>query len=139
MKDIEVTYLDSNNRLSIGFNGAVNQIEGKEWVVQKIIKAILTDIGSNLYDINYGSRFNSLIGSPHNSESSGLLKSELVQIISKVEADIKKYQSSQDNLEDKDTLVAIEIEGIIYDNTSYSYEIQLLVTMADRNIFNLKV
>ncbi len=139
MKDIEVTYLDSDNRLVIGFNGGVNTVEGKDWIVQKIIKAVLTDVGSNVYDIDYGSRFNGLIGRPHNTETSGLLKSELVQTISKVEADIKKYQSTQSNIPAADTLVAIEIDGIIYDKTSYSYELQLLVTMANRNVFNLKV
>ncbi len=139
MRDILVTYTGPDNILRIGFNGTTSKVAGKEWLVQKIVKAILTIAGSSAYDPNFGTAFAAIIGRSINKNNPDALKLEIFQAVAKVSSSIRKEQSTILSLLSNEKLKSLEIAGIVYDSIQNAYEVELTVIMEDNSTQSIKV
>lgn len=140
MRDLSVTYIDeTTGKLRRGFNGYPSKVSGRDWLVQKITKALFTETGSNKYDKNVGSAFAKMIGATTDIRSIDKMTIIITQSVEKVATDILSEQQSLSFLTDSERLLSIEVELINYDEATQYWEIFLRINMANSSVINIKV
>lgn len=142
MKDLLVIYRDENEdqpKIKKGFNGYASEATNKDWLIQKIAKAFLTLVGTNYYDPNFGTVSGDSTGATYNPTDSNLFRQSITQAVDSVEKTIIEQQVNLPDLTDSERLVSIEIQSIVYDKIGATVEVFLLVTMANKSEFNMRV
>lgn len=142
MKDLLVIYRDTNteeSRLQKGFNGLASIAYGRDWVIQKIAKQLLTNSGSSAYTPTYGGFLGGLVGSTFIEEDLDLYKTFLVKSINKIESNIIDQQSLYPDLKDSEILKSIDVQSMSYDQENAKMEIFLKITMANNNTLSMRV
>jgi hypothetical protein len=142
MKDLLVIYRDTSSAtptLKRGFNLSATKVVGREWMVQKIAKHFLTEVGSNFYDPLYGVFLGNLSGSTFSSEALDYFKQSIAQAVHKIEKSIIGQQILDAGLTEPEILSSISVESIKYDKVESMIEIYLQVTMVNNDTFRMRV
>lgn len=142
MRDLLVIYRDTNDsksRLRRGFNASPTKVSGREWMVQKIAKQLLTTAGTNFYSPTYGTGFGGIIGGVFLNKDLDNVKSTIAQAIDKIEFNIKAEQILNTSLRDDEKLVSISPEAINYDQVLGTWEVFLKVVMENNSTYNIRI
>lgn len=142
MKDLLVIYRDTtltDSKLQKGFNGAPSQTVGREWIVQKIAKQLLTETGSSAYTPTYGIYLGNVVGSSFGKNDLEIYKTFLVKAVNKVETNIIDQQTLYPDIRDSERVESIEVQNIQYDQKEAKIELFLKVKMVNNNVLSMRV
>lgn len=131
-KDIRlVTYNPQNNLYSFDWNSSSTDIRGREKLVQDIIKRILTERGSNVFDPQYGENFYNLYGVIDPSREQEV-KEGFPLLLKNMQDDIIAEQSLDDTLTSREKLVSLNLREIEFDQLSGSWLVKIAIQTEDR-------
>ncbi len=139
MKDIAVLFNDTTGKLSLGFNGFAENVTGMDWLVQSIVKKLLTERGSNFYDQTVGTYFTRLIGASFNDADMETIKLNIANAVSSVEAAIKNEQAFRTDLSPEERLDSLEVTNVIYNKVDSLLEVYIRVTLANNITVTVRV
>jgi phage baseplate assembly protein W len=136
-KDIKLLYISSlDDRTYRGF-GSKNSgiVRGIETLLQKITKILLTVMGSDLYNTNYGSNLQVFLGYGPQREQE--MSSYVSMAVSQAEELIITDQLDKD-LDDSERLLDLTLRGVNRINAN-DWEIDLFVKTAKNETYFLKI
>lgn len=107
-------------------------VQGRDKLIQDIVKPLLTQLGSNLYNTDEGSNFiKQVFRRSYSLEGAEELRTELSFAINDIKQSIILKQTnlliSGEELSDSETLVDIVINSVVYNKETFNWDTELVV------------
>lgn len=145
-RDIKLVFWDNyypGTEMEYAFDAQLNVIEGRESLIQNIVKNILTLKGSNAFDITIGSTFPAIPGSSLSKDSSDILKTSLILALKTLEDDIKKRQRVEEDageiITDREKLQKISLKNAKFLLADGAWKITIDVYTEDETISTISL
>lgn len=143
LKDIKLVFGNDTKTVALNDNNVedseimtvtLQKIEGKENLIQQIIKLLLTFKGSNQYAQSYGSNLYSLMGIGNKNQIDSI-KNTIPLILDSITKIIRDQQTNNKinniNLSMDETLVSIELINAVYDDVYGGWILNLNIKTAE--------
>lgn len=106
-------------------------VEGRQILLNKIVKLFMTRQGSLVWDTQWGNSFYDLITQP-SAGNDEVVKQTIPLMIKSLE-DIILEQQQGETLDDEERLVSLTLDNLVWDDILKSWHIQLNVLTADNS------
>lgn len=120
---------DSISRIEPGFNNAAESLSNTNNLVQRVLKTMLTQRGSNKYHPNFGTSINDLIRTSTNTNLNNQKEIEVILnlVVSQTQDQIIDDQNNYTNLTLSELLDKIVVIGITYNETNNNWKFKLAI------------
>lgn len=105
-------------------------VQGKQILLNKIVKLFLTNQGSQSWDQGWGNSFYDAITQP--SAGSDSIKQTIPLMVKSLEGILLDQQQGE-SLDDEERLVSLTLDNLVWDDVLKSWHIQLNVLTADNS------
>jgi hypothetical protein len=145
-RDIKLVYWnyeDVGGTMTYAFDQYLAVTQGRESLIQNIVKNILTLKGSNVFDLTVGSSFSAIPGSAQSVSETDLMKTSLVLAIRTLEDDIKKRQKLEEDsgasLADNEKLQKILLRSTKFIISTGQWKITLDIYTNDESVTTISL
>lgn len=145
-RDIKLVYWDYEDvgsLMTYAFDQHLAIMQGRESLIQNIVKNILTLKGSNIFDLTVGSSFAAIPGSAQSTSETDLMRTSLVLAIRTLEDDIRKRQKSEEDsgttLTDNEKLQKISLRSAKFIISTGQWKITLDIYTEDETITTISL
>lgn len=137
MVDIQVIYLDTDNKIKFGFKNlkSLKKLSSAGLLLQKVIIRLMTLIGSNKMNPKFGSQFPNTVGLAGDESA---IKASIVSSVLQIEREIKMEQTNQPYTTPRELLSSISIDGVSSDGRG-NWEIALIINTMSNESFRLNL
>lgn len=144
MKDISVLrtvrYTNDNVKgIQPGFSAPYFAVSGKNSLVHRVIKIMLTPLGSNLYYPDLGTSINALTRASTANAKEKDIRVALGQVIDQTTAQIKNEQSNYPTLSLNELLDKIDIIDILFNEDTNSWKFKLAIYNQNNQLSVLEI
>lgn len=139
MRDISIVkYNPQTATYTLGYNPNAAPAKGRLWLVQSIVKSLLTLKGSNILSAEHGEHFMSLFGVLDAARAQEV-KEAFPSIIKGMKDRILEEQEEDESLQAEEKLVDLKISSVEYDSVTSAWLVDLIVTTDDGVTSNISI
>lgn len=143
MKDLKIIYNANvdygETELKFGFNNSSQIVTSSASLLQKVLLTLFTKMGTNAFNVNFGSSLFTLIGGNYDAKKEPEVRTLIRLAFDEIEKELLNEQINQENLTPDETLISIEVTDVKHNMLTHGWDVSGRINTASKRNISFRI